>query len=153
MKRMLSCGRGSNVGGTTLSTERLSGNKFWKYLVWKYGSQLLHVDEVPDYMKEVTKSGNLVTENHVSKHRDTITCSACHAADGSKHHGHDKQNLKCPQKAHSTDKLTIAKRERDERKVNDSRKLHRIASDASVTNACFGRGVLEAMSQLSETMD
>ena len=37
MKRFSTSGRGSCVGGRTLSTTSFSGNKFWKYLIWKYG--------------------------------------------------------------------------------------------------------------------
>ena len=60
-----------------MSGTRLSGIKFWKALIWKYSAQLLAVEEVPEYMKEVEKSGNLVTANHVSRNRKNITCSAC----------------------------------------------------------------------------
>jgi hypothetical protein len=139
MKRMLTCGRGSNVGGTTLSTRNLSGNKFWKYLIWRFGEQLLPVTEVPDYMKEVTKSGNLVTKNHVSRNRKHITCSACHKADGNKNHGHDKNNLNCPQKAECAEEKIVKKRERDERKINVAKKLHKAASESSSTSLTLGR--------------
>ena len=141
------------MGGRTLSSTRLSGNKFWKALIWKYSAQLLAVEEVPEYMKEVEKSGNLVTANHVSRNRKNITCSACCKHDGSKHHGHDKQNLNCPQKKNSVEPKTVKKRERHERKVEAGIQFHKRALSQSSDGTTFGRNVQAHMEPLSEPTD
>ena len=143
---MLTSGRGSNVGGTTLSRDKLSGNKFWKYLVWRYGRQLLPTEEVPDYLKEMTRSGNLVTENHVSKNKSSITCGACYKQFGTEHHGHDRRNLNCPAKDGDVDldAKIVQKRERDDRKVEEKCKFHKLAEGGDKSQT-FGRGVAEHM--------
>ena len=92
MKRMLTPGRGSNVGGTQLSAKRLCGNKFWKYLVWKYAVQLIPEEDVPEYLAGYT---NLVTENH-NQTREARTCAACKSNYGTEHHGHSRNECACP---------------------------------------------------------
>jgi len=89
---MLTPGRGSNVNGKRPSTSRLSGNKYWKYLIWKYCTQLIEPDEVPDFLKHHT---DLCTKNHNTT-RDTRTCSACAKKYGTRNHGHSQNELQCP---------------------------------------------------------
>ena len=42
--------------------------------------------------------------------RKNTTCDACHNADGSKHYGHDQNNLNRPQKADCAEEEIVKKR-------------------------------------------
>jgi len=130
-KQQLSKGRGSIVGGTTLSSTKLSGSKFWKYLLRKYGLQLLKPDEVPPYLNAFTE---IVTTNHVSNqtngkfgHR---SCSACSKEYGTSNHGHSKGGHHCPLRDVTNVPHTkyIA---REERKVNECRELGGVPNSLS----------------------
>ena len=139
MKRMLSLGRGSCVGGTTLSTTRLQGNKFWKYLIRKYSMQLLEPDLVPPHMETLFRNSELVTENHVSK-RDfsEITCSNCKKAEGSGKHGHNRRMNVCPCKSEGESAPKTLKKERIRRKV-----CEKAAKDALVLVDTTNHGALD----------
>jgi predicted house-cleaning noncanonical NTP pyrophosphatase (MazG superfamily) len=91
-KQFLSPGSGSNVGGHQLSTTSLTGNKFWKRVIRRYGTQLLDPDEVPEYMK---KRSTLVTTNHNTTQWNR-TCKDCQKEFGSTHHGHSSKEKLCP---------------------------------------------------------
>jgi len=96
-KQQLSMGRGSIAGGTTLSSTKLSGSKFWKYMLRKYGLQLMAPDEVPAYLRNQTE---LVTTNHVSNMGNgnwiNRNCSSCRREYGTTNHGHSKGGHHCP---------------------------------------------------------
>ena len=114
----MSKGRGSNTGGTQLSTTSLPGNKYWKYKLWRFGRQFLKPDSVPEYLDNAHAS--IVTANHVSKNQSEKTCSACYLAFDTEHHGHKCTDAICPINEKET---TVIKKERLERKADDARKL------------------------------
>jgi hypothetical protein len=115
-KRDLTAGRASIVGGTQLSTTKLSGNKFWKHLLRKYATQLLGRDPVPAHLLGYTE---LVTVNH-NKWHGTQTCSVCFKANGTKNHGHSKhQHDQCPNSSKNFMPHVRAKIERNKRKADE----------------------------------
>lgn len=118
MKQHLSKGRGSNTGGRQLSTTSLTGNKYWKYKLWRFGRQFLRPKEVPGFLDEAHAS--LVTSNHISKNQSEKTCHAC----GLK--GHKKTDAVC---LLNTKESIIVKRERLARKANDARDLDVLTND------------------------
>jgi hypothetical protein len=89
---MLTPGRGSNVGGRKHRTTRLCGNKYWKYLIWKYAGQLIAEGEVPGYLSAMSE---LVTKNHNTT-RSTRTCGACKIKFKTRNHGHSCNESDCP---------------------------------------------------------
>lgn len=117
-KRHLSRGRGSNTGGTQLSTVRLTGNKFWKYLLWRLGRQFLKPDEVPAYLRDAHTE--LVTENHVSKNQENKTCSTCFKEFGTTKHGHKCTDMWCPLNSKES---ILVKRERANKKDDQAKDL------------------------------
>lgn len=139
MKRFSTSGRGSCVGGRTLSTTSFSGNKFWKYLIWKYGCQLLERDEIPDHLNELERNNDLVTAKHVSKRPfSETTCSNCFKCDGSTKHGHNKNMSICPcynETAIEGDPKPnkLVKKERLKRKAEDRDKLDILESESILT--------------------
>ena len=92
-----------------------------------------------NYLKDIKKISNLVTKNRVSRNRKTITRGACHAADGSKHRGHDQNNLNCPQKTDCTEEKIVKERVRDERKINIAKKLHKATFERSLASLTLGQ--------------
>jgi hypothetical protein len=113
---MLTPGRGSNVGGNQQSLTTLTGNKFWKYLVWKYVTQLMEPDVVPDYLEA---HDELVSSKHNTT-RDSRTCSYCESEFGTKNHGHSSNEIAC---VGYKSNASAAKRQRTERKIKEARAL------------------------------
>jgi hypothetical protein len=112
---MLTPGRGRNVNGKRPSTTVLRGNKYWKYLLWKYVTQLIEADEVPAYLNHATE---LCTENH-NKTRSTRNCGYCKLTYGTEHHGHSQNELECPGyvSKHSEFKRARIVRKTEEREI------------------------------------
>ena len=118
MKQHLSKGRGSNTGGRQLSTTSLTGNKYWKYKLWRFGRQFLRPNEVPSFLDEAHAS--LVTSNHISKNQSKKTCHAC----GLK--GHKSTDAVC---LLNEKEAIVVKRERLSRKANESEVLDGVTND------------------------
>lgn len=109
------------MGGNTLSTESKTGNKFHKYMLRKYGTQLFIRDNIDEFMDTVDTCG-LITSNHSSNRVNGVwhnrLCSDCGK------HGHSKgQNACLKEQARKAEKANNNIATRHKRKLEEREAL------------------------------